>query len=474
MSDDFSSFSVGNTSDFFNMMIGARDINPGDPVSYQLCKDIYTLHPLGAKLVEAPIQIAMSQNREIHVQCSAEERVREQFCSVWKEMSIDRQIANLWRISRIYGTSTLVYGARGAKETNAPVDLRKVRADEIYFSVLDPMNTSGSYTTSQDPLDENFQKPTVIVAAGRQFHPSRAFSLMNEDPLFINWSTSSFGYSGRSVYQRALYPLKSFLYSMVADQIATVKAGVLVAKTKQTSGSNVDRGIMAMFARKREVVKEAKSGNVISIDVDESIESVDLANMSTALEVARMNILETIAAAASMPGRLLTSQAFAQGFSDGSEDSKAIALFIELERSRLNLLYDFMTNIVQYVAWTPEFFKSVQVTNPEYADMTFEQAFFQWRDSFDARWPNLIVEPDSKKIETQELKLRSVMSAITVMQNKMPQEEYAKLLEWATSNINESAHLFKYPLDLDFDAIAAYEPPVEDNKPLEGPAPSYV
>jgi hypothetical protein len=61
----------------------ADDIVPGSEPSYQLCKTVYAFHPLGGKIVDAPIALAMSQKRKISIPNSPEERVREAFERTW-------------------------------------------------------------------------------------------------------------------------------------------------------------------------------------------------------------------------------------------------------------------------------------------------------------------------------------------------------------------------------------------------------
>jgi hypothetical protein len=65
------------------------DIEPGDQPSYELCKTIWAAHPLGAKMVEAPIAMAQSQEREISVPDSPEEMVRDAFQREWKAIGAD-------------------------------------------------------------------------------------------------------------------------------------------------------------------------------------------------------------------------------------------------------------------------------------------------------------------------------------------------------------------------------------------------
>src|SRR5258708_7881700 len=82
-------------------MLEAEDIEPGSDLSYQLAKDIYIYHPLGGKMVDAPIAMAQAESREIAVQ-GAPDDVPEAFVNQWGTDCADAHIANLARISRIY------------------------------------------------------------------------------------------------------------------------------------------------------------------------------------------------------------------------------------------------------------------------------------------------------------------------------------------------------------------------------------
>jgi len=111
---------------------------------------------------------------------------------------------------------------------------------------------------------------------------------------------------------------------MVTDDLVTFKAGLLVIKQKQ-SGSIVNRLMQVGAGIKRSMLQQGTTGNVLSIDVDEDIESIDLNNTDTAMTTARDNIVANIAAATETPAILLKDEAFTNAFAEGTEDSKAIA-----------------------------------------------------------------------------------------------------------------------------------------------------
>lgn len=453
-------------------LLMADDMMPGAEPGYQLAKVIYAFHPLGGKIVDQPIKLAMSQKRNLAIPNSPEERVREAFERKWDEISADTYIANTWRLAKIYGASAIVYGAKDV-DTKAPIkpdELAKY-AGSLYFNALDPLNTAGSLVLNQDPNAPDFQKPTVVTAAGQSYHPSRALVFFNEAPLYIEYTSSAFGYTGRSVYQRALYPLKSFVQTMIANDMVARKVGVIVAKMKP-AGSMADRAMAVLQGIKRNVVKEAQTNNVINITPEEEIETLNLQNADGALTTARKNILEDIAVATPMPAKLLNSESYAEGFGEGTEDAKDVIRYINSERGAIKPLYDFFDRIVMRLAWTEEFYATIQADVPEYKDVPYTKAFYDWANAFEASWPSLMEEPESELVKVEDVKLKSIIAVMEVLGPDLDPDNKARLIEWLANNINESKKLFASPLLLDYDDLRNYEPPVPESEPGEPSEPA--
>jgi hypothetical protein len=432
----------------------ADSIEPGSDPSYELCKIIYTYHPLGAKMVDRPIKMAMSQKRTITVQGSPEEMVKDAFNREWENLGCDQLIANTMRLSRIYGIASLVYGVEG-EETDRPAELKDLYAKKIYFNVLDPLNTAGSLVLNQNPTAVDFQKRGDITVAGKTFHRSRACVIMNEEPIYIEFTTSAFGFVGRSVYQRALFPLKTFVQSMQTDDMVTRKAGLLIAKMKQV-GSITDKLMYAMGGVKRRLLQQAKTDNVLSISTEESVETLNLQNADTAMVVARKNVLENIAAAADMPAQILNNETFAEGFGEGTEDAKEVVRYCHGVRNDMQPLYDFLDKLVRYRAWNRDFYARVQAEFPEYKEVEYETAFFQWYNNFETTWPSLMEEPESKKLESQEKKLKALTELLVVLMPTVDPGNKARLIEWAMDNYNELKLLFPQPMLLDLEELQEY------------------
>jgi len=326
---------------------------------------------------------------------------------------------------------------------------------------------------NQDTAAIDFQKTTEIRSGGKTYHRSRTVVVLNEEPIYLEYTSSAYGYVGRSVYQRALYPLKSFLQTMITDDLITLKSGVLIAKVAQT-GSIVSNVMGKIGAQKRQFVKEAQTGNVLQITPEESIETLDLHNLEGAYGIARTNILKNIATSADMPAKLLENETMVSGFGEGAEDAKNIARYIDDVREEMDPLYSFFDKIVMHRAWNEDFYKTIQNDFPEqYGKMDYKTAFIKWSNSFKAEWPNLLVEPDSEVAKSDDIKLKAMISTVEVLAPMLDPENKVRIVSWMQDNLNAMKLLFSTPLDIDVDALESYTPPLEQ-EPREEAVPDNV
>jgi hypothetical protein len=410
-------------------------------------------------MTETPVRLAMSKPRKIAVAAgAAEDRLIEAFKSEWKALNADKTIANVMITARIYGIGSLVIGARGVLP-NKPLDPQEVHKLDLFFNVLDPLNTAGSLVLDQDPNSPNFQKPTSVAVAGVPYHASRAVVMMNEQPVYIAFSDSAFGFVGRSVYQRALFPMKTFIQTMLTDDFVTKKVGLLIWNAK-APGSIMNNRILNFFGMKRQQLKSGATGNVLTVGTEDVISSLNLQNLEGPAAFARNNCLSNIAMAACMPAKLLQQEEMIGGMAEGTEDSKSIADYIDGVRTEMAPLYDAMDAICQRRAWSPDFYEVIQKTFPEeYKGVPYETAFYRWRNAFAADWPNLLAEPDSEKAKLEDVKLKSAIAVAEVILPAVDQENKAAVIEWLQGNVNSNRLLFTDSLDLDIEAIAAMEPP---------------
>lgn len=460
-------------------IMGCDEIQPGDSPSYQVCKAIYTSHPFGAKIAESPVKVAQSQDREltISVASGVEDELVERFQDKWSEIDASAILLNLKAQARVYGLASVGLGERGG-DYGAPVDLRGLWEKDLFFNVFDPLNTSG-LIVDQNPNSPNFQKHGDLHVNGTRWHRSRTCTVLNESSIYLAWTSSAFAYAGRSSYQRSLYPLKSFLNTMVVDDMVARKAGLVVAKMDQPS-SFVDRVMLAMAAVKRFFLKAGRTNEVLGISTTESIESIDLSNIDAALNAARNNIIKNIATGADMPAKLLTQESFVDGFGEGTQDAYEIASYIDRFRIEMRPEYTWMDIIVQHLAWNPEWYETIQARFPEdYGDVPYEKAFYAWRNSFRAKWPSLIKEPQSETATVDDIRLKSAIATVQVLAPLLgvAPEEMAKLIQWFCSVVNVNELLFegeKLVFDLDnfASAFAEQKESMSDLEEMENAKPN--
>jgi hypothetical protein len=439
-------------------LLAAPDIVPGQEPSYQLCKVIYLYHPLGAKMVESPIKIAMSEPREISVKAAPDEVVKA-FEDERETLNVDYYIAGTAYSARTFGNGTLVCGivGDGASNKNAePLDLKDIAKSEIYFSYFDALNTAGSLVLNQDPNSPMFMKHGDLNVSGVVYHRSRCCVMYNELPVYLSYTSSAFGFNGRSVYQRALFPLKSFLQTMITDDMVTYKAGLIVAAIKQ-AGSIVSAFMQSFAGLKRAILQMAGVGNVISIGSDDRIESIDLQNIDKAMITARTNVIQNIAAADDMPAILFTQEAFANGFGEGSEDTKNIVRYVDSIRKKLKPLYKFTDRIVMHRAWNEEFYKVMKTKYPEqYSGRSYAEVFNEWVGNFSAVWPNLLREPDSELSKAQKVQVDGLCSIYTTLGADLDPANKAKVVQWVIDNVNQFDKIFPVGMDIDPEDIEAW------------------
>ena len=440
-------------------LLEAEDIAPGSDAGYGLCKALWEYHPLGGKLIEKPIMMALSKPRIITVDAEPKEMLVEAFEREWERLGATNHIRDVSYIKRAYGAGGIVYGAPDIP-TDEPIDPWKLADLEIYFNQLDPLNMAGSIVTNQNPNAPDFQKPLAYTtASGQPYHPSRAIVCFNNTPIYLSFQSSAFGYTGRSVFLRALYPLKSFIQSMITDDLVTFKAGLLIAKQKP-AGSIVNRLMQTASGIKRTYLQQGATGNVLSIDIDEEIGAIDLTNTSTAMTTARDNIIANIASASDVPALLLKDEAMTSGFGEGTEDAKAIVQYIDGIRNDMDTLFKFFDKIVMHRAWNKEFFEAIKNEYPEtYGSMSYEQAFYHWEKNFKADWESLMEEPESEKVKVEDIKLKGLTEMLRTMLPVIDPQNRATLLQWAQDNINEMPDFFQSSLNMDMDLISEYEPP---------------
>jgi hypothetical protein len=434
-------------------------IQPGTDVGYQTCKLLWQFHPLGGKLVEKPINMAMCKPRSYNVETDPDERVVRQFSEVWERMGLNEKIKNLFFVSRCYGAAAIGIGTDGAS-CKEPIPTFGLREEDVYINVWDPLNAAGSMVTDQNPNSRFFQQANATLKiSGKNWHPSRTLKIFNGTPIYLEYQNSTFGFTGRSVFQRVLYPMKSYIGTMVANNLVAKKAGVLVAKTEQNG--SVASGIMAVATgKKRENVKISENEGVLSIGKNDSIESLNLQNIDKALNAARDNIISDIAAGSDVPAMLIKEEAFSNGFGEGKEDSKAISQYVDGVRQVIEPVMDYFERMVRYIAWSEDFYNSLKNDFPDIITEDYQTTFQMWEREFDAQWQELVEESPDKRRESDSKVVQQAAGLFAILAPQLDPINRAMAADWLSSVTNATETYGDSPMIIDKDALSKYQPPL--------------
>ncbi|HEO9044221.1 TPA: DUF1073 domain-containing protein [Enterobacter kobei] len=456
-------------------IMSATSIDPGDQAGYELCKQIWQYHPLGGKLVEKPINMALFKPRLNTLDDDPDGRIVRAFEEVWKRLGVTEKIRNLFFVVRCYGAGAIGVGSR-RKSSRSAIDLWSLSESDIYINVFDPLNVAGSLVTSQDPNSPDFQSPAEFIRTnGKGWHPSRTQRVFNGAPIYLSYQSSAFGYTGRSVFQRCLYPLRSFLTTMITDNMVAEKAGVLIEKTDQNG--SIASGLMAKVTGfKRKMLKNAQVGNVISVGKGDAIESLNLQNIDGAMKTARDNIISAIASGSDTPAELIREEGFAEGWGDGTEDSKTMAQYIDSVRQTIDPVIAFFENIVQHIAWDEDFFNAIRNDLPdEFEGKNYRQVFYHWQSKFTSEWVSLQQRSEDETRKGESELLDKATKLFESVSRHVDPENKSRLIEWCAEVVNSMESFNDIPLVLDYDAIASYTPPAgqergnEEDHPTEDP-----
>jgi hypothetical protein len=431
-----------------NDILKADDIVPGSQPGYATCKLLYVSHPLGSKIVEAPVKLAVSKKRIVTVEDAPTEVVKA-FEDTRKKLRADYFVRNTMYLNRIYGTATLACGFID-KDNSQPLDLNTIHKEEVYFVAFDSLNTSGSGILDINPNSPGFLLPKKDFAiAGKPWGRGHTVTIQNGPPIYLEWSASAYSFGGRSVFVACLFQLKSFIQTMITDDMVSRKAGLLVAFMKAT-GSIVNALQQAAASIKRFLLKQGGTGEVLGVTSEDKIESLDLQNIDKAMITARSNIIDNIASAVPMPARLLKQEAFAEGFGEGEEDTKEVIRASDEIREEMQPLYDFSDTICMHVAWNPEFIQTLRAKYPEiYTGRSDADIFYSLKNNYKAAWPNLLEEPESEKAKQDKVKCEGLVAILQELRSMANENGQQALVEWVAGNIGEYTSLFPIPLSID-------------------------
>ena len=408
-------------------------------LSYDECKNIYRTATLGKRIVEGLPNFAMSAEREIDIHKAPPEAI-EKFKETADEMKQDEAIKRTIYNSRIYGTGALyvaMYDEEKEEDdfTTKPT-FENAHKYKMKFTVMDPLNISGS-RVDLDPLSFHFLQVIDIQVNSKQIPKKRIAVSHALEPLYLDSRTSLIPFSPPSVFYNMAALLKQYDDAIKSIGDLLYKAGAIIYKypaKAKLNGVTID----AITASKQ-ILEQKRSGEVISISADSSIEDFPIANLSGLIESINKLEDDITKALNDTPASILFDKSLSNGFSEGDKDKETeISIIESFRENKLTPLYNLTDYYVMLKAWDSAFIDDMRYKYSEYQDKTDSEIFRSWAENFKFQYGSLFPEPESVTQDNNAKKLDNLLKAQQLGANQADLQE----------ELNES-EIFKNEMELD-------------------------
>lgn len=387
------------------------------PLSLINCQDIYTYWGLGKRIAHALPRFAMSAPREILIQ-DAEPEVVAEFIKTAENLKQDDMCSRAAIFCRIYGMAGLfvAYSKKNSfdkkdikdKRNIENLTIKDVQDGKITFNAMNPLNLSGS-TFNQDALSTKYQKPERIIVAGETVGSRRATIIQNSEPIYLRFATSTFTFSGISVYQNMVRLIKAWHRAVISLERMATKGSSIVFKDGIRGKMG---GIQADAARSSlQRIKDMENDGAVSIDKDGDVTFFPLTGVQEVDTILKGLEREIMMAQDDTPLAILLDKSLSNGLSEGSEDMKAVIMAVNnFRKDFLTPLYNLTDPYVQAVAWSDSFIISIAKQYPEkYAGgYTVQQIRQMWQESFSYKYGNIYPESEKEIQETNKIILENI------------------------------------------------------------------
>ncbi|KLI56954.1 anti-CBASS protein Acb1 family protein [Brachyspira hyodysenteriae] len=408
-------------------------------LSYDECKDIYRTATLGKRIVEGLPNFAMSAKREIDIHKAPPEAI-ERFKETADEMKQDEAIKRTIYNSRIYGTGALyvaMYDEEKEEDdfTTKPT-FENAHKYKMKFTVMDPLNISGS-RVDLNPLSFTFLQVIDIQVNSKQIPKKRIAVSHALEPLYLDSRTSLIPFSPPSVFYNMVALLNQYDDAIKSIGDLLYKAGAIIYKYPakgKFNGVSVDA-----IEISKKILEQKRSGEVISISADSTIEDFPISNLNGLIESINKLEDDITKALNDTPASILFDKSLSNGFSEGDKDKETeISIIESFRENKLTPLYNLTDYYVMLKAWDSAFIDDMRYKYSEYQDKTDSEIFRSWAENFKFQYGNLFPEPESVTQDNNAKKLDNLLKAQQLGANPADLQE----------ELNES-DIFKNEMELD-------------------------
>lgn len=399
---DFFSFKRGcpNSTSTYIPPLYAYGLSQNEAPTYDDCKNIYTSHSLGKRLVNSIVEFSLSTQRKIIIQDVPQEVV-DRYKDVLKEYKIDNVVKKVACLNRIYGMSALYVSTSKQDDDHQNLKRSDVMDNQIYFKALDPYNFS--VDINQNALSPLFLEPSNPRVQNVEVGGRRIFVNFNGDPIYLDFTESTLNFAGRSVYQNMFRFLRTWSLLFVAlERIALKASSILI--TKDGGSNSSDSKSIEVAQRSAELVKQMEQGQVAFLLNGEHAEFFNLngaSEIGTMIGELKMGLAIALD---DTPATILLDRELSNGLSEGSEDMKAVIMKVNTFRSlHIDPIYEFIDSYLFYKAWDDAFIKDFlkKGSNSDlYRGYSLQEIRRVWIESFSYIWES--VYPKTPDEETKE------------------------------------------------------------------------
>ncbi|MDA0073433.1 DUF1073 domain-containing protein, partial [Brachyspira hyodysenteriae] len=188
------------------------------------------------------------------------------------------------------------------------------------------------------------------------------------------------------------------------------KAGAIIYKYPakgKFNGVSVDAIEMS-----KKILEQKRSGEVISISSDSTIEDFPISNLSGLIESINKLEDDITKALNDTPASILFDKSLSNGFSEGDKDKETeISIIESFRENKLTPLYNLTDYYVMLKAWDSAFIDDMRYKYSEYQDKTDSEIFRSWAENFKFQYGNLFPEPESVTQDNNAKKLDNLLKA---------------------------------------------------------------
>lgn len=226
--------------EYYENGIGDSNYNEDSPtngikrrLSYQQCIDIYTGWALGNRIITSLPNFALSVNRKISFGDYPKEFI-DRFNDTAEDLNVRNELKQLCYNIRIFGASSIFVNT--GSDFEQPLTAEHIRAAHtIRFIQATPLITSGLQIDT-NPLSLTYMQPISAKVGSSPVHLSRLIFANNNEPIYNEFTNSTFNYTGRSVFENMIDIIKYWNRSVIALQRIASKAGGVIVKHR---GGNI-------------------------------------------------------------------------------------------------------------------------------------------------------------------------------------------------------------------------------------------